>query len=77
MPAMAAKYTKQKRKKNSNQWKKLNFVLIENDKILVILMCLQAKLLLFQDHRALLLCESNWEIILVVVQLEKACFFVY
>ena len=32
---------------------KLNFVLIQNDKILVIFVCLQAKLQLFQEYRAL------------------------
>ena len=33
----------------SNQFKKLNFVLIKNDKIVVIFCCLQAKLQLFRD----------------------------
>ena len=41
--------------------KVLNYVLIQNDKILLIFLCLQAKLWLFQDYRALLLCASSWE----------------
>ena len=66
MPALAAQYTKSKKKKNRNQWKKLNFVLIQNEKILVILLGLQRKLQLFWDYRPLLLCASNWEIFLSV-----------
>ena len=39
----------------------LNFMLIQNNKILVIFSCLLAKLQPFQDYRALLLCASDRE----------------
>ena len=48
MLASAAKETKSKRKKIQIKETKLNFVLIQNDKNLVIFICLQAKLQLFQ-----------------------------
>ena len=55
MPASAAKINqKQAKKYSSNQLKKLNFALTQNDKILAIFLCLPAKLQLFQDYRALL-----------------------
>ena len=52
MLASAAKYTESKWKKIQIKVK-LNFVLIQNSKILVIFFCLQAKLQLFQEYRAL------------------------
>ena len=53
MLASAAKRTKSKRKKSQIKEKKLNFVLIQNVKIVVIFICLQAKLQRFQKYRAL------------------------
>ena len=53
MLASAAKPTKSKRQKIQIKEKKLNFVLIQSGKILVIFICLQAKLQLFQECRAL------------------------
>ena len=50
MPALA---TKQIEKKNSNQRKETNFVLVQNNKILVMFFSLQAKLQLFQQYLAL------------------------
>ena len=41
----------------------------------MILLCIQAKLQLFQNHRALLLCASKGEIFLAVVQLKKSLVF--
>ena len=54
MLASAAKQTtKSKRKKIQIKENKLNFVLTQNGKMLVVFFCLQAKLQLFQDYRAL------------------------
>ena len=76
MPALAAKRTKNKQTKNSNQWKKQNFVLIQNDiPNWVIFLCLQAKLQLFQDCSC---CSaSNWEIFLAVIMIVIECFIMY
>ena len=74
MPESAANYKPKTNEKKSNQWKKLNFVLIQRDTIFVILICLQAKLQLFQKYRALLLCASNWEFFWQLFTLKKACF---
>ena len=55
MLALAAKWTKNKQKKQIQiKETKLNFALIQYGKISVIFFCLQAKLQLFQKYRALL-----------------------
>ena len=60
MPGWAVKINQEQTNENKFEInKKLNFVLIQNHKILVILLCLQAKLQLFQDHTALLFRASN------------------
>ena len=67
MLASAAKWTKSKRKKIQIK-KKLNFVLIQNVKIVVIFICLQAKLQRFQKYRA------PFEVFFAVVR-KKLVFF--
>ena len=57
MLASAAKYTENERNKTQIKETKLNFVLIQNGKILLIFSSLQAKLLLFQEYRALFVTE--------------------
>ena len=70
MLASAAKQTtKSKRKKIQIKENKLNFVLIQNGKMLVVFFCLQAKLQLFQDYRAL------FEIFFLAVVQKKLVFF--
>ena len=59
MSFSAAKINQKQIKENFKSIKETNFALIQNDNILVIFLCLQAKLQLIQDDRALLLCTSN------------------
>ena len=75
MPASAAKYIKNKQKKNSNQQKKLNFVLIQRDKILEIFLSLQTKLLLFQDYGVFLRCAKIEKYFWQSLNLKTANFF--
>ena len=46
-------------------------MLIQNDQVLVISLGLQAKLALFQDYTALLLCASYWEVFWQSINLKK------
>ena len=52
--SLGSKINQKQTKKIQIKEKKLNFVLIQNGKVLVIFFCLQAKLQLFQEYRALL-----------------------
>ena len=51
--SLGSKINQKQTKKIHLKEKKLNFVLIQNGKILVIFLCLQAKLQLFQEYKAL------------------------
>ena len=68
MLASAENKPKANEKKIQIKEKKLNFVLIYNGKILVIFICLQAKLQLFQEYRAL------FEIFFAVVRKKLVLF---
>ena len=52
-------------------------MLIQNDKIAVIFLVFASKIATIQGYKALLLCASNWEIFLAVVQLEKSLLFCF
>ena len=74
LPASAAKQTK---KKKFKQIKETKFVLIQNDKISVIFLCLQAKLQLFKVIKLCCSAQAIEKFFRQLFNLKKACFFAF